>query len=52
MTLTETLAANGYTHGPAGNGNRVVYCGRKRVFVGTAQETWDWLRMLAVMASA
>lgn len=52
MTLTETLLANGFTHQPDAHGRKAIYCGRKRVFIGTAPEVWSWLNMLAVMARA
>lgn len=51
MSLTETLAANGYTHTKAGeHGAHAIYHGSKRIFVGTAPQVWEWLRMLSVMA--
>ena len=52
MTLAETLFANGYTHRRVGVGYAHEVChGRKRVFVGTAAEVWDWLEMLEQCAA-
>lgn len=44
-TLTEALAAAGYTHWPApGVRRRRVMRDEVEVFAGTAGEVWEWLR--------
>lgn len=45
-TLTEALAAQGYTHRKGGHGpysHEIIDADGEVVFTGTANETWKWL---------
>lgn len=45
LTLTDALAALGYSHGPADNGKRHIYdAAGERVATKGALEAWPWLR--------
>ena len=48
LSLHENLLANGFTHSQHGTTYaHNIFCGRKMIFRGCANDVWEWLRELA-----